>query len=251
MNRRHAVALPEHVRAIDFGTVAITIDERTGNVETLSGTARAVFLALAATGDTIRAARYCGLPVATVERVEAYLTGREILTQADRPRTWRIVSGAIYAPNSWGTTETPACLRPIAYVPVVWLLRAVPALSLTLAVRHLPPRHRRFARILAVIRAATRPTRPASRAEAAFAVRAVRLLARAVPARIACLEESTAAMLALAIAGRRAEWCQGAASDPVRLHAWVHVAGQPVEEPDSTGRYVPVISIPPEGAHDH
>jgi hypothetical protein len=38
-----------------------------------------------------------------------------------------------------------------------------------------------------------------------------------VPARIACLEESVAAMVALALAGRQADWRHGIASDPVRM----------------------------------
>lgn len=130
------------------------------------------------------------------------------------------------------------------------MLRAVPALLFTLAIQHAPPAKRRFARTLAAIHAAVRHTQPTTRAEAASAVRAVRLLARVIPARVACFEESTAAMFALAIAGRHAEWCHGAATDPVRLHAWLQVAGEAVEEPDSTHRYVPVIRIPAKGEHD-
>lgn len=64
--------------------------------------------------------------------------------------------------------------------------------------------------------------------------------------RWACLEESTAAAVLLAISGRRAEWRHGVATDPIRLHAWIaDPEGQPVEEPADTALYTPTYT--PDG----
>ncbi|MGX2994356.1 lasso peptide biosynthesis B2 protein [Streptomyces sp. JNUCC 64] len=65
----------------------------------------------------------------------------------------------------------------------------------------------------------------------AYAVRAVRWAAWVMPMRWACLEDSVAAALLLAVTRRRAEWRHGVATDPVRLHAWITGPdGEPVEE---------------------
>ncbi len=65
-----------------------------------------------------------------------------------------------------------------------------------------------------------------------------------LPFRVACLEEIAAAMLVLALTGRRAGWCHGVAADPIRLHAWITLDGQPVAEPANTARYIPLLQIP-------
>jgi hypothetical protein len=72
----------------------------------------------------------------------------------------------------------------------------------------------------------------------------VRNVASVLPFRVACLEETAAAMLVLALTGRRAGWCHGVAADPIRLHAWITLDGQPVAEPASTARYIPLLQIP-------
>jgi hypothetical protein len=51
-------------------------------------------------------------------------------------------------------------------------------------------------------------------------------------------------MVLLAALGKRARWCHGIATDPVRLHAWLAGRnGDPVEEPSSTALYT-VINQP-------
>lgn len=62
--------------------------------------------------------------------------------------------------------------------------------------------------------------------------------------RVACLEESVAAALALTLLGRRVRWCHGVITDPIRLHAWIEVEGRPVAEPDSTQRCTALLTIP-------
>lgn len=91
--------------------------------------------------------------------------------------------------------------------------------------------------------AATRPGTAASADEAEAALRAVRWTAQFVPARMACLEESVAASVALALAGRHADWRHGIASDPVRMHAWIEARGRAVGEPAETSCYTPLIRL--------
>ena len=94
-----------------------------------------------------------------------------------------------------------------------------------------------------------RTLRPATDRQAQHAVQAVRWASYAVPARWACLEQSTAAAVLLAAARRRAEWRHGVAMDPVRLHAWI-VDGQerPVEEPADTSLYTATYTPDGPGA---
>ncbi|WP_091614445.1 lasso peptide biosynthesis B2 protein [Amycolatopsis saalfeldensis] len=86
---------------------------------------------------------------------------------------------------------------------------------------------------------------PATFEEAEDAVVAVRAAGRLCLGRVACLEESAAATLLLALSHRRVIWCHGAAADPIRLHAWVETVGHdPVAEPVSTGRFATLRTIP-------
>lgn len=98
------------------------------------------------------------------------------------------------------------------------------------------------------------PIRRATVGEAERGVLLVRRMGRWFPGRVACLEESVAATVALALIGRSVTWCHGVASDPVRLHAWVKAqVGVPAAEPTSTGRYTILRTIPEDpdrqGAH--
>ncbi len=86
--------------------------------------------------------------------------------------------------------------------------------------------------------------RTASVDQAEKAVHAVRTMGLFSPARVACLEESVAAVLSLAMRGRRVRWCHGVIADPIRLHAWIEVEGRPVAEPDSTRRCTALLTIP-------
>lgn len=243
MNPSQAVTISPRIHAVRFDTVTVLIDYATGQVNTLSGTAHETWTALAATGCTQQAADRCRLGETPVQQITAYLIDQGLLVPVEQPRPWPLQQVPPSPGGSWGTVETPARLAPITHVPPLWIIRAVIALSTILTVRQAGTPRRRFARLLALIHTTERIQRAASFTEARSAVRAVRLLARVVPARIACLEESTAATLALALAGRHAEWCHGVATDPVRLHAWLQVDGVPVEEPDSTHRYAPIPLI--------
>lgn len=148
------------------------------------------------------------------------------------------------APASWGTDEAPACLEPISATPMRWLPCALLAVLATLVARHLGRRGHSFARVAALAFAATRIGRAATRDDAEVALQAVRRVARCIPAKVACFEESTSAAVALALSGCHVGWRHGIASDPVRMHAWIEVDGQAVGEPPSTSRYTPLIRLP-------
>ena len=77
----------------------------------------------------------------------------------------------------------------------------------------------------------------------------VRVIGRVSPFRTVCLEETVAAMLALAMTGRRAGWCHGIAADPIRLHAWLALNGHLGGEPTFTVGFTPLtcLSEPDQG----
>jgi hypothetical protein len=138
---------------------------------------------------------------------------------------------------SWGTKEVPARLAPAGWAPWSWRLAALPAVAFVLAVRQCGDLQQQFARLHTLTRLGARLPMATS-LEIRRSVRAVRWAARLVPARVACLEESVAAIVLLAAAGRRATWCHGIATDPVRLHAWLADRdGRAVEEPADTDQY--------------
>jgi hypothetical protein len=78
--------------------------------------------------------------------------------------------------------------------------------------------------------------------QAEKAVHAVRALGLFSPVRVACLEESVAAVLSLALRGHGVRWRHGVIADPIRLHAWIEVEGRPVAEPDSTRRCTALLT---------
>lgn len=146
---------------------------------------------------------------------------------------------------SWGTVEVDATLAPPPYAPLGWRLAALPMLLATAAIAAAGPRRRKFHRLVRLA-CIGRSLPPARESQVRHAVRAVRWASRLMPARWACLEQSTAGAVLLAAAGRRAEWRHGIAADPVRLHAWVEdAAGEPVEEPADTALYV--VTYTPDG----
>jgi hypothetical protein len=194
------------VIAADTGQAIILLDVRTGRVQALVGTA----------GTQWRGRHPAAAPVP----VEA-------------------------AVPSWGTCEAAAALPALAVPPVAWAVRALAAIAVILIARSAGDRRRAFARMARLARTASLRRRAAAQHEAEAALRAVRWTAQFVPARMACLEESVAATVALALAGRQADWRHGIAVDPLRMHAWIEAAGQSVGEPPSTSAYTPLIRFPP------
>ncbi|APE22252.1 MULTISPECIES: lasso peptide biosynthesis B2 protein [Streptomyces] len=143
---------------------------------------------------------------------------------------------------SWGSSEHPAGLtRPAD----AWSPMAAAALFVVLAVKNAGRRETTMRRVLRVVRAAHSFTiKPATVRQATAAVGAVRRAAWASPGRTACLEESAAVVLLLALRRRSVVWCHGVAPDPVRLHAWITTHdGLPVAEPPSTRAYTTALTF--------
>lgn len=246
------VTASAHVAAADLGPATVIVNYRSGNVETLIGPAARWWAELAATGDTAAPA---ALDASSARALAAQLTGAGLIMPAPSPRPFPApVPGPPWEP-SWGTREIPAGYEPPPPVPRPETARAALALAAVLAVLAAGPRRTRMARLTRLLDAATRhAARPAAPERARQAVHAVRSAGLMMPGRVACIEESAAAALALAAAGQRVTWCHGAAADPVRLHAWIETdSRQPVAEPPSTTRCAVLRTIPArhDGGENH
>lgn len=232
------VAPPDCVRAADLGPLIVIVNYRTGGHHTLSGQACDLWRALATTGD----AETTAMGIEIVNQ----MMRRGLLTEVPTAQSWP-PSPVTFSTASWGTVERDACLPRLPPISRRWRIRGALALLATLAVREAGRPGRCFARVLALLRFAARYGRPASVEQALSALNGVRHAARFFPARIACLEESVAAMLALTLAGYRATWCHGVATDPLRLHAWIEADGKRAGEPASTELFTPIMRVPSGG----
>ncbi|MFE0055380.1 lasso peptide biosynthesis B2 protein [Streptomyces sp. NPDC059003] len=148
------------------------------------------------------------------------------------------------AAPSWGGAEHPAGVSP-PRTPRRHRALAAAALASVLTIETLGPARCTMQRLITMLDAAASVCRrPATPAEATAAVLAVRHACWHSPARTACLEESTAAVILLAARRLSVTWRHGVAPDPVRLHAWVETEdGAPVAEPASTLAYTPALTI--------
>lgn len=146
------------------------------------------------------------------------------------------------AGGSWGTGETSAVLTRPERAGIGWCLAALPAIAVTAAALVCGPRRGRFARMVRLA-CIGRGFSPAEDARTHAAVSAVRNMSALLPSRWACLEQSVAVVVLLALVGRRAEWRHGIATDPVRLHAWIaDSGGHPVAEDSTIGSYTPIYT---------
>ncbi|WP_201846264.1 lasso peptide biosynthesis B2 protein [Myceligenerans indicum] len=195
--------------------------------------------------DPAQMIRTCVLGEAAI-RID-YTTGSVQAATGATGRVWAADANVVVAQSPtlvFGTEE--ADLEPSALsVPRARdAIIAAVALVVVLAVRDIGPCSRSMRRIIRLLAVATRPaSRPATTAHATRAVEAVRWVAHKVPARIACLEESVAAILVLTVRRRRATWSHGVAPDPVQFHAWIEVDDAPVAEPPSTSRFTALLTI--------
>lgn len=238
------LSCPGHVRSANLGQATVILDCCTGRVNVLLGSAHRLWLALARTCHLQRAAGTAGVNPERANEFVQRLHADGLLETALTPRRWTVARIAVTT-SSWGTQEVPAGLPPSRPLPRGHLVLAAAALVVVLLVRRVGRRRRSFARMIVLLRAVTRlPGRCVPRQAVEQVLHCVRRMAYVLPWRIACLEESVAAMLVLAVIGQSAVWCHGVATDPVRLHAWLTVNGVPVAEPASTARYTPLLQIP-------
>lgn len=242
MNPRYLTA-PDHVVAADLGPATILVNYRAGNVETLIGPAARLWTQLARTGDADtlndRDRRSTG---ALLDQLMT--AGLLVATTLARP--WAApIAGKPWLP-SWGTQELAAGYAATPRVPPLATVRAGTVLAVVLTALRIGRAQTRMARLTRLLAAAMRhTTRSASPEDAHAAFYAVRRAGLVSLGRVACLEESAAAALLLAITGQRVTWCHGATADPIRLHAWVQTEdGQRVAEPPSTARFTVLRTIP-------
>lgn len=234
------VTMPDQAAGCDLGPVTVLVNYRTGDVHTLHGPPARWLAELAATGN---ADAPTVLDAADAATVLATLCRAGLLEPTPQPRPWPTAAGQPLAP-SWGTDEVQAGRTPIPPVPYRLLPVAALALLVVLAVAHSGRVSSRMARLIRLLGWTTHATiGPATAENARQAVYAVRRVGLFVPGRVACLEESVAVVLMLAVSRQRVVWCHGVAGDPVRLHAWVETGGQPIAEPPSTRRYTPLRTI--------
>lgn len=228
---------PSAVHAADLGHTVVLLHERTGAVRALLGAQREAFLALDATGTW--------MPGTEGEALAVSLSGVGFLRPA---RSGTAVAPVVVLPAtgpSWGTQEAPGALPERGPLAPAWAPVAACALATVLLVRAAGRRTHAFSRLVRLVRiAALVARRPVRDVDAVAVLDCVRVIGGVSPFRTACLEETVAAMLALALTGRRAGWCHGIAADPIRLHAWLSLDGCPVGEPTSTLRFTPLIQLP-------
>lgn len=224
----------------------VVLDYRTGAVRALHGPGVAGILR------SMPFNRQTRIPT----RIENEIMGALHPEDSAGSRRLRLHPGRPTGP-SFGTEEHEAGLRaPESSISTSMsgAVAAALALCVVLAGKHLGRRERTMHRLITLMAWSLRlPTVPATNDEAERQVRYVRRLARGLPSRVACLEESIAATVALALRGKSVTWCHGVAADPFTFHAWVRTdiaedgtsrAGTPVAEPDSTNRYTIVRTIP-------
>lgn len=226
----HLVPAPQ-LRLICFPSACVALDAETGAVRLFSGEAAEVISCLEGAGGVVSA-----LSLPERGRAVAALVNAGVLAGGEDPRAWGRVRPGVSSSPSWGTRESPAALAPVPRSPLRWYALGACALSLVVSVGVLG-RTKAFARTRRL--AGQMATGPTDHAVAEAATYAVRRIGRLLPLRVACWEEAAATAVALRWAGCRAVFRHGAATDPVRLHAWVEVDGRPVAESDDITDYTP------------
>ncbi|WP_040685166.1 lasso peptide biosynthesis B2 protein [Nocardiopsis halotolerans] len=222
------LALSPRVRACDLGSATVLVHYGTGAVQILSP----------------RAGKWWDL--AGQDTALAQLLRRSGMVEVSaKPRIGSPpISGRRWE-ASWGVQELPMGFDAFPRVPFARMVVAFGTLLAVIAVARSGRRRSRMHRMVRLVRFTSRfGRRPATVVEASEAVHAVRALGLFSPVRVACLEESVAATLALAVLGRGVRWCHGVITDPIRLHAWIEAEGHPVAEPDSTRRCTALLTIP-------
>ncbi|HEY8472875.1 MAG TPA: lasso peptide biosynthesis B2 protein [Natronosporangium sp.] len=139
-----------------------------------------------------------------------------------------------------GPVAMPARGRvPWRQRPAVWL-----AVGLARVLAAQPPHRLRW-----LLRQLRRGARPAT-VEQARAARAAVVATSPLCAGEGCLPRSIATAVLCRLRGNWPTWCTGVRTAPFAAHAWVEVAGEPVDEPYPAGYFRPTVTVPPAGAGD-
>ncbi|WFB11426.1 lasso peptide biosynthesis B2 protein [Streptomyces sp. LX-29] len=113
------------------------------------------------------------------------------------------------------------------------------AVAIARLLARLPPR-----RIIAVLRVVRRGAVPADHARTLRARQDVTTASTLCSGRF-CLQRSLATALLCRMRGSWPTWCTGVRTAPFGAHAWVEAEGRPVGEPEDTGGYHVMLSVPP------
>jgi hypothetical protein len=242
MNTCRFVTAPAHVAGCDLGPATVLVNYRTGSVHTLIGPSASWWADLALTGDT---STVTTLDPPAASTLLDQLCAAGLLTDTTRPRPWKPPRTAPPWQLIFGTREAPAAHTRESQTSVSLVIVAGLALVVTLAVQHLGPARTSLWRLLRLLGWVSRRTaRPATPAQARQAVHAVRRAGLLFPSRVACLEESVAAALTVAVQRLGVTWCHGVAADPIRLHAWIEATAAAPAELPSTQPYTILRTIP-------
>ncbi len=227
------------IRAADFGSAVLLVDCRDGGVRVLTGRAARWWSAAAGAEDSSSSLE---LPKELGSLV-SHLRKAGVLHEPRQLHRWPApMKGPEWEPV-WGQEDLPFGFSPFPGGRVRRATLAAVVLLQVLAARR--GRSPMLNLMRMVERAAQGGRRAATEGEISAAVNAVRRAGLWLPMRIACLENSVAAVVILGQAGLIARWCHGASADPLRVHAWVETcSGVPVAEPPSTRRCVALMKIP-------
>jgi len=239
---RRYVTAPAYVAACDLGPATVLVNYLGGGTHTLIGPSARWWAELSVTGDLNTPT---SIDPSLARQLLHQLRRAGLLLSTVTPKPWPSpIFGQPWS-LSFGTQEVENGRVILPRVPGQFLVLAGLALVLTLAIRHIGGCATSMHRVLRALRwAACWTDRTATVAEVRQVVHAVRRVGQLVPGRVACLEESAAVVLTLAMSRRGVTWCHGVAADPVRLHAWVEVNREPVAEPSSTLRYTTLRTVP-------
>jgi Transglutaminase-like superfamily len=245
VKRPRYITVPDHVRAVDLGPATVIVNYRNGRVETLIGPAARWWREATDNG---RADAPGILDQKSEQALRDQLVSAGLIVRAtDHQPGHPTTDGPPWVP-SWGTQEMAAGRAEPVRVPLGVTVRAGLALAVVLGVLAAGRGHKRMARLVRLLTWVSGPTTGPAPAERVHqAVHAVRRAGLVAPGRVACLEESAAVVVLLAASRQWVTWRHGAASDPVRLHAWVEDEnGHPVAEPPSTAARFAVLRTIPE-----
>ncbi|WP_156722316.1 lasso peptide biosynthesis B2 protein [Streptomyces apocyni] len=240
--------IPKHVHVGDaFHGGQVLFDARSGQWYAMNGTARLLWEEWHRTGDFESAVRTLadGFPCVRYDsvRLDAERVARDLvergLVYLDEER------GSAHRDLPHGSTGlvSPDVSRTWDANTVRWP-RTASLIGLLLALCLLRFPFRACVHAVTVLKERC-GRRPATTRQAEVMLTAVRRAGERYPGRVACLEDSLATVLGLAVAGLAADWCLGSADDPYRFHAWVEVAGATVEpaEADDHTRFRRVLVL--------
>ncbi|QGK68486.1 lasso peptide biosynthesis B2 protein [Allosaccharopolyspora coralli] len=133
--------------------------------------------------------------------------------------------------------STPIPLPPAARLSLVDRAVGLTAVGAARLIALTPPVV--LMRLLRLLRTGARPATYREAARAREIVTSVSIMC----AGEGCVQRSIATVVISRLRGSWPIWRSGVRHDPFRAHAWVEAEGHPVEEPETTTGYTPILSV--------